>query len=216
MTLEISYQTLQLPAPFAHAIALLVNTKTGEFSYGQEYFGRENMTTEEIEAEGFTSSDDWAFTGDLPQVWLLEIKKLEANSSFTQHDPSETDADWLHLTKDGQPLGTPSNPDHWTYLLQELTQAICEIAGKEQPLSWMFYAGKDRYKLEVSFADRTVKINNHPKPWPLLHHLMATTYSADLDNTANKGQSLALDMGDGTRYGLDKKAKALLKLLKTG
>jgi hypothetical protein len=136
--LKISFQSAEhIPPPFCNEVNLeTVLTDTGlQTSFDIRYTHREEMDLEEIQTEGFTGQDDFAWKGVLDKIWDKEINKILSDTK-----PSEGESDFdniIHIESDSF-VGMPVNQEDWEYLLQELTQAVFETAKRELPLKVVY------------------------------------------------------------------------------
>jgi hypothetical protein len=101
-------------------------------SFEQHYFGREELPEGEVEAEGFTNEDDFAWKRTLPSVWsrilAAELSSLELQSG----EPEQLEL--LIKTDAGEKNGIPTDLSRWVILTEQLTQACLEAGEKEQPM----------------------------------------------------------------------------------
>jgi len=125
-----------IPAPY-HFEALFEfksfeNDKL-ELSLHVQYLEREDFTNEELISEGLSVEDKFEWSGDLPIIW-----KNRLANSFSKYKSGSCDP------KDAEPFIAIEAANSSTYvprflgfeenLVQELMQAIFEVAGKEYPL----------------------------------------------------------------------------------
>ncbi|RED93883.1 hypothetical protein [Marinoscillum furvescens] len=188
MNVKISYQTLQLPPPHAFAYTLdlsFVNDEV-QIAYELEFLNRDDISREEIEAEGFSENDDYKWEGTLGNEWASLLH--ESLQNIELEDESEDFNIYLHVemsengeTRDGMVVLA----EEWDYKLQELIQAIYEKAGIEKPLKMLIQAiaGNQRafYEVSGSFEKRAARINKTEISWEALHDLMADIYTIDFD-----------------------------------
>lgn len=184
MNVTFSFQTLQLPPPFAYAYTIELGFEQQELAvdFHLEYLNRDAITAEEILEEGFSTNDDFEWKGSLREVWSQHLKR-ELNglklAKPTDHDPV-----WIHIKSD-KLEGNVAETDKWDFLLQELIQAIYEQAKRELPLKMKFInriKGKSEfYELEGSFANRSCKVNSKPISWEEMQFLMSEVFALDFD-----------------------------------
>ena len=76
MNVKISYQTLQLPPPFAFAytLDLIFQEDRLDISYELEFMNRDQISLEEIEEEGYSEDDDFNWKGSLGKVWVDNLQ----------------------------------------------------------------------------------------------------------------------------------------------
>lgn len=188
MKVKVSYQTLQLPPPHAFAYTLELDFLEDELKvkYELEFLNRDEITLEEIEEEGFSTDDDFSWTGSLGKAWvddlyddLLDVELEEESEDFNIY---------LHMEiqdKEVDMAGLAVLAEDWDYRLQELIQAIYEKAGIEEKLKLQFIhiqTGENTfYQLEASFEHKTCNINKKPITWEELHQLMSDVYTIDFE-----------------------------------
>lgn len=125
----------------------------------QTYTDREHLDQKDIEAEGFTTNDDFAWEGVLPKVWLRIVEDRFRNIRFStqpsHHLYLEIDAG-LETKK-----GAPEPENEWITTTEQLIQACLEAGEKELPMELVmgkleknnFY---ERGRLVWSFAQRSL------------------------------------------------------------
>jgi hypothetical protein len=133
---EIQYETPPgLPPPYCYYFHLVGRVVQGapQVTFDWVYTHREDLSEEEITAEGFTGDDDYHWQGALHEAWLLQLEKNVAKTQAVAHPDEE--GTYLHVTAEAVQRvlfrGHPRNLTEWEYFLQELVQAIYETAGKE-------------------------------------------------------------------------------------
>lgn len=135
-SLTLRYQTLpDVAAPHSYSVELVLQPGSGRLpvSFEQHYFGREELPEGEIEAEGFTKDDDFAWKGTLPSVWN-RILKTELNAVQLQNGEPEQ-LELLLVGPDGdEKKGIPTDLPGWISIAEQLTQACLEAGEKEQPM----------------------------------------------------------------------------------
>lgn len=190
-----------MPPPYHYAYKL--EAKLAEegcpTSYKIQYLHREGLSEDEILEEGFTLNDDWEWYGQLPEVWQQAMKDHIQKHSWPKkpEKPAEGEASLFIrlLDKGGNKLfeGRPADLAASEYFLQELMQAIYEIAEREAPFQLEYREigpGNEQLQimLEASFAKRSIiaekKINGkieetiNPE-WKKLRNLMKLIYIPD-------------------------------------
>ncbi|GAA4454677.1 hypothetical protein GCM10023189_21460 [Nibrella saemangeumensis] len=201
--LQIRYQTaLITPAPFAHFYTLSARPAFKKFlhtDFSITYPDREDLDEEDITGEGFTLNDDFSWSGRLSKEWLKTIEDLIGPTMLNAFDedtlPDNEDFFEVSIeTADGQTRkGTPTDRDTWTYLIQELIQAIYEAGGKERAFE-LTYLNRHKneeteLRLTASFAERTIKAESSQNrrtrsrsiPWSELPSLMETIYEVEYE-----------------------------------
>jgi hypothetical protein len=225
LTFSLKYQTSEnIPPPFAHAIELsgeIIQNKELFIAFDLTYLDRDLLTEDEILDEGFSMNDDFSWKGSLPDVWRdilfgnlksakpLKIKDLEPHQPFWQ------------LDLDGQSF-YPSNSEKFSYLLEEVQQAVFEKAQRELPLHLIFFKNQSGETKEItimaSFVDRKIEINRKENnlpgkssvlPWDELNFILKNTFSGEFimetafnHKPAHKGTFV--NIGDGYWYELGK------------
>ncbi|MEQ8470425.1 MAG: hypothetical protein RIC35_04535 [Marinoscillum sp.] len=185
MTVKVSYQTLQLPPPFAFAYTLELDFKASELhiKYNLEFLNRDDITLEEIEEEGYSKDDDFSWSGTLSKVWVESLKNDLQNIDL--EDESEDFNIYLHVEIDNDQSGLAVMAEDWDYRLQELIQAIYEKAGIEDKLKMKIIhldgSTREFYELEGSFEERNGKVNNRLIEWDDMHQLMSDIYTIDFE-----------------------------------
>ena len=203
MTVDIHYQTLSLPPPYAYAyhlqIALPVSQSgtTMAASIGVDldwqYTEREELSEEEIWEEGFTLNDDFQWQGGLPLAWEAPLRTLLQQTQWLSAEAApERDIFVTFTITDGkQTGGTPHNLADWDYLLQEVVQGIYEVSGKELPwrVGYLDVSPSSRTEafMEAHFAHRrftaTIRDDYQSQtkelPWSALRPLLSTVYVPD-------------------------------------
>jgi hypothetical protein len=206
--LHIRYQTARsLPAPYAYFYTFSANwlaNKSLQIDIAMTYPDREDIDDDELIAEGYTRTDDFTWSGQLPQAWAQILSELATKTRLTpaSEEALGEDDDFWEVTieqtdaptRTGRPAekGKGSTSD-WQYLTQELIQAIYEAQGRERPfeLSFLDIYRQDRFELTMtaSFAERSVQVAttvNQQKrtrnlPWTELQRIMSIVYSYDYD-----------------------------------
>ncbi len=185
MNVKISYQTLQLPPPFAFAYTLdLTFHDNGlDLSYALEFMNREELSLAEIEAEGYSENDDFSWNGNLGKVWSENL--WNDLSQIELEDESDAFNVFLHLEFDDERQGQAVLAEDWDYRLQELIQAIYEKAGVEATLlmKLLHIEGRERtyYELTGSFENLSGAVNQKPIDWEDLHRLVEDIYTIDFE-----------------------------------
>ena len=200
-SLRIRFQSAgMIPAPYTHFYELTARPGAKEgvaIDFSITYTDREELDEEDITGEGFTLTDDFAWSGQLGSAWLPVLDSLVAQTKlapFNEVSLAEDD-DFLEVTIDrGQgssQTGTPADADEFLYPIQELIQAIYEAGGKEKPfeLSYLSYqrSGDTEVHLQAQFATRTLRLvtiqqrqeQRRTLPWNRLQPLMSQVFAHD-------------------------------------
>lgn len=185
MKVQVSYQTLQLPPPFAFAYTMKLEFLENELKikYDLEYLNRDEISREEIEEEGYSDDDDYSWRGSLGKVWVDTLKDEFAKIDLEEE--SEEFSIYLHVEIENGRSGLAVHAEEWDYKLQELIQAIYEKSGIEDKLKIRFmhiHDGKrDYYELTGSFENKTCSVSNKKLSWEDLQELMADVYTIDFE-----------------------------------
>lgn len=221
--LNISFLTLQVPPPFAHGYTISISKKESGWQVGfqLEYLQRDTLTEEEILEEGFSGADDFEWYGALPTVW---VKTLDQLLDHTLLKPEKTEEAPNHLfleyANNGK-SGFPENLEAWEYLLEELIQAIYELAERELPFMLHIVRQKSGVdmRLEAKFATRQfyLKDSSNTYPWGQLKAVLAQIENFEIDENPKakphkKGSWLSFD---GEHYYEIKSEGAVNKLRDT-
>lgn len=185
MNVKISYQTLQLPPPFAFAytLDLIFQEDRLDISYELEFMNRDQISLEEIEEEGYSEDDDFNWKGSLGKVWVDNLQN--DLSQIELEDESEEFNVYLHVEFDDGHQGLAVLAEDWDYRLQELIQAVYEKAGIEAKLKMQLLniEGSQRsfFEVEGSFEELSGTVNKKAIDWDELHLLMEDIYTIDFD-----------------------------------
>lgn len=225
-SVTIHYQTADIiPAPYSHHISFTatVNSKQElQTSFRIEYLDREELTEEEIESEGFTGDDDFAWEGTLAPAWTAQITRLLGRTDYHKagRQPAESE-NWITVEGEADSAfsGSPRNHEEWEYLSQELMQAVYETARLEAPLRITYLKlekdGSDRLDISVLFATRSIETllsrptgkKNGTLNWDTLNPVLKLIYTGDfLPEKAIQREPRQpgryLEIGDGLWYEL--------------
>jgi hypothetical protein len=195
-----------VPPPYHYAYHLELTLKPAGLDavFELRYLNREELSEEEILEEGFTLQDDWSWNGSLPQLWLEALQE-QIDKSIWPNKPKEVREgepvlEIQLLSQPGEVLfaGRPADVPSWEYFLQEIMQAIYEVAKKEAPLAlhYLEIGEEDDDNIEIwlnaSFAERKasarqVGMQGSGLPgtkelsWAALKKLLKTVYMPDYD-----------------------------------
>ena len=199
--LQIRYQTARsLPAPYAHFYTLTAQPAANggvQVDLSMTYPDRSDIDEDELLAEGFTREDDLTWSGKLPNTWLDALTAITNKSRLTavDEDALNEEEDFWEIAIDtsgtGPRQGRPKNTDDWSYLTQELVQAIYERTKRERPFELTYVDGAAGFELRLtaSFADRDVRVitsqgqreRSRTLPWATLQPVMAQVYEHNYD-----------------------------------
>ncbi|KAA9356715.1 hypothetical protein [Larkinella humicola] len=202
--IEIRYQTaLVVPPPYAHFFTILLHpTSDGRLSINltMTYTDREELDEEEITGEGFTTTDDYQWSGHLSAVWEQTVGDLARKVQLKAFDEEKLsdNQDYFLVTIDthaqGSQSGTPSHRSEWQFLSQELIQAVYEVSGKEKPFEATYLeiesGSRTEAHLTASFAGREVRLETRRAnqtqtktlPWKELKALMEVFFAVDYNS----------------------------------
>lgn len=193
MNIEISFQTQGVPAPFAFAVVMRLSLERQAvlMDFDLQYLDRDDLTDEEIIAEGYTLDDDFEWKGEIGENWIEPLQTL-LQSDF-QVDPLEEH--YLHLQQDGKDLGFPSSGNE--VVVQELMQAALEGGKREEPLTLSYRSKSDSGTVVWEFQHRKVYLNDSHLPWDKALELMKIAYQVDYEEMKAKKkafvESISLD-----------------------
>lgn len=200
--LHIRFQSAgMIPAPYTHFYELTARPAAGltglQVDFSITYTDREELDEEDLIGEGFTLTDDFAWSGQLGAAWVPVVHKITSDTKLEPFDETrlgEKD-DFLEVTIDtgfdDPEVGTPADAESFQYAIQELIQAIYEASGREKPfeLSYLSYqrSGDSEVHLQAQFATRTVLLitvqnreeQNRTLPWEQLRTLMSVVFAHD-------------------------------------
>ncbi|MDF9795003.1 hypothetical protein OKW21_000266 [Catalinimonas alkaloidigena] len=223
--IEIIFQTLVVPPPYAHEYRLSIDFSSAQLqtSFQIKYTEREQLSEEEIIEEGFTLYDDFEWKGSLPKPWKPAILDVVASTNHLFESPKPDSQQVLELKlnyeNDETEKGIPDNIEGWEYFTQEIIQAIYEISKKELPLkiSYVELGANDKQTISVQprFSHRSLTVmreKNGKKEektlkWEQLMPLLQTVYLPDYDPEKAKNKlpnkpGKYIDQGDGLWYKL--------------
>lgn len=190
-----------VPAPYHYTYSLDIQLADGSASYKIDYLHREELSEEEITDEGFTMDDDWQWQGTLTEAWQEALKEQIDKQSWPKKQTSpKQEEGGLNIQLTGQDNSTlfngiPADTASWEYYMQELVQAIYEIAQREAPFQLVYKeigSGGSQHQifLEASFAQRKITARQHQQgeeeefaqpDWKELKNLMKSIYIPDYD-----------------------------------
>ncbi len=225
--LTIHFETsAQLPPPYSYQYVLTLTPSAQFLSVNLQltYTHRDELDSDEIEAEGFSENDDFRWKGSLEKVWRDELEKLFDKTKLVENAIQDEESDLLYISVESNSnesisteKGQPKNVSDWQYLAQELLQAIYETSEKERPFELHILdttsQGSREAVLTASFRSRNAQVKRVVDgksslrfyPWQDLPSLMEVLYAADwlTDIAANqkpKRNGLYVNPGDGLWY----------------
>ena len=181
-----------IPAPY-HFEALFefksFENDTLELSLYVQYLEREDFTSEELIAEGLSVEDKFEWSGELPIIWknrlALSFSKYKSGSC----DPKDAEP-FIAIEAANSSTFVPRFLGFEENLVQELMQAIFEVAGKEYPL-FLGFQFKDendtwnKYQGDMSFANLNFTYSNSSgqvetiSDWDKLQDIVNTVFIAE-------------------------------------
>lgn len=207
-----------IPAPY-HFEALFefksFENDKFELSLHVQYVEREDFSSEELIAEGLSVEDKFEWSGDLPIIWknrlALSFSKYKSGSC----DPKDAEP-FIAIEAANSSTYVPRFLDFEENLIQELMQAIYEVAGKEYPL-FLGFQFKDendtwnKYQGEMSFSNLNFTYSNSSgqvetiSDWDKLQDIVNTVFIAEFITDKaledlKKSSSFAVFPGDGFWY----------------
>jgi hypothetical protein len=228
--LTIHFETsAQLPPPYSYqyVLTLTPSAQLLGVNLNLTYTHRDELDSDEIEAEGFSENDDYNWKGSLEKVWRDELEKLFDKTKLVENVIQDEEKDLLLLSiesNSGERVKMtstekkqPKNLADWHYLAQELLQAIFETSQKERPFELHILdttsQGSREAVLTASFRSRNAQVKRVVDgksslrfyPWQDLPSLMEILYAADwlTDIAATqkpKRNGLYVNPGDGLWY----------------
>ena len=176
MKLELSYQTQNLPAPFAFAAYFSIqwSDAMAQVDFNLTYLDREGLSEEEIAAEGFSDEDDFTWSGELGSNWIPVWESLL--SQPFQKQP--LDDFYLHVSSEAR-TGYPAIESDM--IIQELLQAVFEQSKKEAPLEVWFYNKEKKQSIKWKFASHQVYLDQREIDWHKAHDVMELLYAQELE-----------------------------------
>ena len=245
MQLTLRFQTApNLPPPYAYQYELVLQSLPEALHADLKltYLDREELDAEEIEAEGFTTNDNYAWAGELDNIWQEQAETLLKKTDLKTYDNQNDNQDFIELewpTDNEKAVGSPQNHRDWLYLAQEMLQAIFETSGKERAFELAVLQNSDdkasvEASMTASFSRRSAQIRRVENgisslryyAWHALPELMETLYAPDyeMDNVPTQKpthKGLFINLGDGTWYEVGKhvvepsrQSKTLVRLRK--
>lgn len=207
MKLELSYQTQELPAPFAYAaffsIDLGSDSDAVHVDFKLTYLDREDLSEDEIIAEGYTLNDDVSWQGEIGEKWITPLNQV-IKYDYTDEPKA---FDYLHVKVDDTALGYPNQIAEGVILVQELMQAAFEGGKIERTLLIEIMSdAQTRDTIEWIFLTRVIKVNGiESTHWNVGQDLLRFIYQTDFEfaKTVKTPQSNCVNIGEDMWYVMD-------------
>ncbi|MCC5921272.1 MAG: hypothetical protein LAT68_12005 [Cyclobacteriaceae bacterium] len=217
----ILFQSGNLPAPYAYRFHI-ESFANHQWKFEKHFVDREELSEEELHAEGFSGDDDYLFEGKLPEIWRDELISLIAKSPIVKDPKKLQNLDHnLFFNYEGEKEQHPANQSLWQYFLEELMQACLETQKFELPFQLFYTEIKEGEKdltiyLNASFSSKTIiaqrnlgKIKESSVPWKKLEKIFKLISMPDLIEDAvieqhpNKsGQYISFDGNSWFEFGV--------------
>ena len=176
MKLVLSYQTQNLPAPYAYAVVADIEIADKlVIDFTLTYLDRQDLSDEEIVGEGFTNEDDFSWKGTLGHVWVELINDLVRHN----RDDRPMGDFYLHIADDH--AGFPDITDD--LIVQELIQAVYEAGGHEAPLSISICEIDRPTTLIWKFEQHKAFLDQEEIAWNMAYELMQLVYTENLERS---------------------------------
>ncbi len=206
----------ELPPPYCYEYTLEINLrKKGEITFEINYIDRDDISAEEILSEGFSEDDDFKWSGLMHDAWVDILADLP---SLLKQGQDKSD---LYITgwfREDTTSLIPKDTKAFTYLLQELIQAIYEVSEKQQKLSIEFLeidgGAPESHSLVISFYQRKASMDDNAIPWNKVQDALTSIFSLDFDdfNASPKKptkKGLYVNTGEGLWYRADSSIKTM-------
>jgi hypothetical protein len=151
-----------------------------EVDFAINYTHRDDLSPDEIEAEGFTTNDDYAWKGQLHQNWQEYLVKFVEKTLPGDNEELPNFTIWQ-----GHDTYCLQNEAQAENFVQELIQAVLETAKVEKhwSVTLLKVDGNNRQELDFSifFAKREALLSNQlPITWPDAKRIMQAIYQCDV------------------------------------
>lgn len=160
---KLYYESPQdVPAPYhLEAKLALELTAKNEINVQAEiqYVDREDFSKEDLLAEGLQPENHWEWSGQLPTIWIPILTERLKGFKIGEASPKSYEPFIGIELANGEFLKPKAKLEQEDLFVQELMQAIFEVAEKEFPLDlgFQFKNSADQWMLvegELSFAER--------------------------------------------------------------
>lgn len=207
-----------IPAPYHFEALFEFKSFTNdslELSLHVQYLDREDFSNEELISEGLSIEDKFEWSGELPIIWKNRLALSFSKYRSGTCDPKDAEP-FIAIESANSSTFVPRFLDFEENLVQELMQAIFEVAGKEYPL-FLGFQFKDenntwnKYQGEMSFATLNFTYTNSSGQletitnWDKLQDIVNTVFIAEFIadkalEDLKKSSAFAVFPGDGFWY----------------
>lgn len=214
------YDSGIIPPPYSNVYRLSLDWSNSDLIAELElhYTDREDLSEDEILDEGFTSNDDFSFTGKLDPVWkkVVSIEFEKVKWSGKQLDEGGLTLSAIENGKISN-AKVPAEQELWQLLAQDIIQAIYETSKKEAPLTVNYRQVTNEESVDCSitmhFSSReavfTSKNQSRSINWEYAVQLLKLVFSPDYNyeiakETAGTKRGSYIECGDGYWHELGK------------
>jgi len=200
----------QYPAPYCYRYQIEIQLKDQiELSVSIAYYDREDLSIEEIEAEGFSEDDDFKWKGKWPEYWREPISVVL--SKLKKGKGSQNLKVFMHEDGDYREY-FPADFGWFEYFMQELIQAIYEKSGRQNEfvIQVLDKNTQESRKLEFTFSfyKRKVFVNENEISWNDSSSIMDELFSFEYDAFSALSKEpvengFYINPGDGLWYQTD-------------
>ena len=183
---------------------------------GLDYLYRDQLSEDEILAEGFSLDTGYSWQGELPQSWVQELVHLLKKKIPRSEHTLDPDLELMEVALDGETFAFEDQESSISF--QELKQAMLEVIEIEKPFEAHFKIQTDSLKtsgsLHASFYKRSVSFTQangqtNTLAWKAFIQLLNTIYKADFlpelaETKAPKKSGIFMEFGDAMWYELGK------------
>jgi hypothetical protein len=181
-----------------------------------DYLYRDQLSEDEILAEGFSLEASYRWQGELPQPWVQELVHLLKKKVPRSDHPLDPDQERMEAALGGEAFAFEDQDSSMKF--QELKQALLEVIEIERPFEAHFKIQTDALKtsgsLHASFYKRAVyftQANGQTQTlaWKAFLQLLNIIYKADFlpelaETKAPKKEGIFMEFGDEMWYELGK------------
>ena len=145
----------EMPPPYCYTTSLEISPQRNQLhlSLKLDYHSREDMSLEEVEAEGFSDNDDFEWVGNLGKNWFEAFQHIWSKTKVIQsHSPNFV----IQVNGGEKQSVSQDSKKQFEFFVQELIQAVYEIEGLQEILVLDFLDNRSAMhdKIKVSFQDR--------------------------------------------------------------